>query len=91
MSEHSFVIGKTADGMSGLPMVPVTLCADNLDVSDQVFTVHLKKSDVSLFVSLVKNGWRESGLTKPALIIKGENGEQVASERNSWQVDIEVL
>lgn len=91
MSEHSFDVAQSADGMRGIPTVSVTLCADNLDVSDQVFTVHLKKSDVSMFVNLVKNGWREAGLTKPAVIIKGEKEEQIVSERNSWQVDTKAL
>jgi hypothetical protein len=73
-------------------MAKVTLCADGFDISDQVFTIELdEQRQIETFVQMVKSGGVKSGLRKPAVIIKTRQGEQVASERNNWFVDAEML
>lgn len=72
-------------------MASVTLCADNIDVSDQVFTVDVPDRHLDIFVGLVKNGWKAVGITKPSLIIKTEKGEQILSDRNNWLVDSSLV
>jgi len=65
----------------------VTLCADNIDIADQVFSIPFKQyRDISIFIKLTEMGSKEAGLIKPAIIIVGPTGiETEVSRRNNWE------
>lgn len=66
----------------------VTLCGENVDVSDQIFTVGLSSAyQVEILAQLVKSGGTEAGLIKPALIVESPAGTQVVSRVNNWEID----
>jgi len=65
----------------------VTLCADNIDIADQVFSIPFKQyRDISIFIKLTEMGSKEAGLIKPVIIIVGPTGiETEVSRQNNWE------
>ena len=69
-------------------MAKITLCSAGAGITDELFSVDMDNPDhIEVFIRLVQNGGRASGLPKPTVTVESDENFQDIGEHNRWAFD----